>query len=437
MKNKRNFLKPLILISSLSLLFTGCSSKSDNGASSKNSKIEISLAHTWADEGTLAMKEALEKQVKSFEKDHPGVDVKLDAIPNSEYQNNKLKADLAAGNPPDVFYTWGYGYSEPFAKAGVIMDLSDALDKDPEWKNSFIDGTFGAFTYGEGIYGIPNQGLVEGIFYNKKIFEDLNIPAPKNWDQFIDDIKVLKKNNYIPIALGNKDRYPSTFIHNYFYDRVAGNDIYQDILAKKESFVNNDYKEANKYLEEFLKLKPFPEGFSSLSIAEANSLFYQNKAAMYITGSWEASGMYSSQAPKGFGDQVGFVNFPSIEGGKGEQNGIVGGATTSWALSGKLKGEKKEMAIELLKYISNKELSKEMAENAKVMPTVKVDIDEAKTGSLYSQIFELYKSSPLIRPYNDIMDQKLAEVYFSVSQEQFAEVITGNEALQRLQDGNK
>ncbi|WP_268633699.1 extracellular solute-binding protein [Paenibacillus alginolyticus] len=37
------------------------------------------------------------------------------------------------------------------------------------------------FTVDGKIYGLPRAGYVEGVFYNKKMFEDAGVQVPKTW----------------------------------------------------------------------------------------------------------------------------------------------------------------------------------------------------------------------------------------------------------------
>lgn len=48
------------------------------------------------------------------------------------------------------------------------MDLTDSLNEDEEWKNTFLDGaldTYDLSAYGvDGIYALPNELNVDAIF---------------------------------------------------------------------------------------------------------------------------------------------------------------------------------------------------------------------------------------------------------------------------------
>jgi len=424
-----------------SILLSGCGSGTDSegkGGTNKkdDEKVVINLKHTFIGEGEGIKGDVIEDFVKRYMNDHSNVEIKIERINHEVYKNNKLKADLTAGNPPDIFWNWGFGYAKPFVDAGYLMETTE-LFKDSNYGQNFLEGSLDLFKYDGKIYGIPVSGVAEGIFYNEEIFKELNLNVPKTWDEFMNVVKVTKEAGYIPMTLGNKDRWNSTLLQNYFYDRVAGTQVFNDILAGKASFVNDDYRKANEYITQFLKADPFPKGFTTLSASEAAALMYQKKAAMYLSGSWEAAGMYSSQAPEGFGDKVGFFNFPSIPNGKGDSSVLIGGPNTGWSLSAKLEGKKKEVAIDLAKWLSGPEFLKEFVEQGKVIPFVKVDVDQDKAGLLFKKIIAVVGQSKVVAPYNDLMDPKLAEVYYGASQEQFAQFIDGDKALQKLQDGLK
>ena len=61
---------------------------------------------------------------------------------------------------------------ENFVDGDKITNLSEYLDKDSAWKDSFNSGTLEQETYDGDVYGIPTAQCMAVMYYNKRIFAD-------------------------------------------------------------------------------------------------------------------------------------------------------------------------------------------------------------------------------------------------------------------------
>ena len=87
-------------------------------------------------------------------------------IENGAATDANLKLDAIAG-------------LKEWAQNGVLLDLTESLNEDEDWKNTFLEGaldTYDLSAYGaDGIYALPNELNVDAIFYNKALFEKAGI----------------------------------------------------------------------------------------------------------------------------------------------------------------------------------------------------------------------------------------------------------------------
>ena len=128
---------------------------SSEAAAASEEKITLTLRHQDVGAGTEAASEATRIAVERFMDDHPNVTVNIETL-DQDTHRQKLRAEMAGGMPPDLFFNWGYAEGEPYYEAGRLLDITDALNADPEWKDGFVDGIMDAFNYGDGTYGIPS-----------------------------------------------------------------------------------------------------------------------------------------------------------------------------------------------------------------------------------------------------------------------------------------
>ncbi len=413
---------------------------SSEAAAASEEKITLTLRHQDVGAGTEAASEATRIAVERFMDDHPNVTVNIETL-DQDTHRQKLRAEMAGGMPPDLFFNWGYAEGEPYYEAGRLLDITDALNADPEWKDGFVDGIMDAFNYGDGTYGIPRAGFIEGVFYNKEIFQEAGIAPPATYGELKEAVTRIKEAGYIPIALGNKEKWPSTFIHNFFFERQLGYDYFEALLAREEgySWVNDDYIEANRKIQELVEMGAFPDGLNAISRDEGVALFYQGKAAMLIDGSWMCTTLASDQAPEGFSDKVGFVNFPAFEDGKGDQNTAISGFTSGYSINADLTGAKKEAAIELLKYLNDDVSAEFQFYECFQLPNREIaNMDEEKAGTLFVEsVNELNRSTAKLLPHTDVMPSGLMNVYYDVSQGIFDGTLTPEEGMEMMEKASE
>lgn len=139
--------------------------------------------------------ESLNKMIASFEEKYPNIKVKMELIPNDQYET-KIRTSLAGGNPPDIMALDGPTLAS-YAHQGALLPLDDYMNKDGD-KDDIAKPVLESLTYNGKIYAAPNNDASLALFYNKKMFEAKGIPFPsKNpdeawtWEQMLDAAKKL------------------------------------------------------------------------------------------------------------------------------------------------------------------------------------------------------------------------------------------------------
>jgi raffinose/stachyose/melibiose transport system substrate-binding protein len=110
-------------------------------------------------------------------------------------------------------------------------------------------------------------------------------------------------------------------------DRIGGPDVFASIAAgDSEAWLDDSVVEMGKKVQELLEVNAFVDGFESMA-ADSNTdqaLMWTNKAALMLHGGWTFGGMKSSGGDFVSGGHLGFGNFPTIDGGKGDLKDLVG-----------------------------------------------------------------------------------------------------------------
>ncbi len=170
--------------------------------------------NTWAD---LANK---------FVQANPDVSIEITVLENEAFKA-KLATAMQSGSPPDIFQSWGGGVLKQYADAGLVQDLTPALQQNG-WGDSFQPAPLSLYSFDGKSYGVPwNAGMI-GFWYNKELFQKAGIAAPPaTWTELLDAVKKLKAANITPIALGEKDKWPGHFYWVYLATRIGGQDAFQ------------------------------------------------------------------------------------------------------------------------------------------------------------------------------------------------------------------
>jgi len=139
----------------------------------------------------MTLLQNLRSRLGEFEKQN-GIKVKLIPFTGQE----KLYAMMAAGQPPDVFYT-NTVVRDQLAAEGRLLDLRTVAAQDPfvhEIRPVFIErGT----SIDGGWYQFCDWTFTYGIYYNKSLFDKHHIPYPDSawtWQDLVQYSRALTKD---------------------------------------------------------------------------------------------------------------------------------------------------------------------------------------------------------------------------------------------------
>ena len=125
-------------------------------------------------------------QVELFEKMYPNIEIVIDP---TQQDLMKTIVQCTGGVGPDLFSANLGAHLSSYVKAGVALDITDYLE---EWGINFDEdiwgGVYNTCVYEGRVYGIPNNAAVDGLWYNKEIFDEAGLDYPSGdwtWDDFL------------------------------------------------------------------------------------------------------------------------------------------------------------------------------------------------------------------------------------------------------------
>lgn len=116
---------------------------------------------------------------QNFMKQNPNITVKWSPIPDA--YDTKMRANVASGNVPDVFYVTP-AMAQEYIPAGKLLNLSPYMSRDNVSPDSFYSSLMQPFDCADGtVYGIAKDWNSLGLFYNKTMFQQAGLGDPTNW----------------------------------------------------------------------------------------------------------------------------------------------------------------------------------------------------------------------------------------------------------------
>jgi raffinose/stachyose/melibiose transport system substrate-binding protein len=348
-------------LAAAAMLLAACGG--DDGSSEGSDPGKAVTIDWWHIQNTDPMKTIWKQAADSYMASHPNVKIKITVLENEAFKA-KLTTNMQAGNPPDIFQSWGGGTLKEQADAGLIKDITGPSES---WIGTLNEAAVKLYQQDSKQYGVPfNLGMV-GVWYNKALFKKAGIDSPPaTWSEFLDDVKKLKAAGITPIAVGEKDKWPGMFWWANLSLRVAGSDAMTQ-AGEDGSFDSEGFVKAGEELKKLIDMEPFQKSFLAAPWPGANGeagTMAKRDAAMDLMGQWAPNEFAANTTDKkGLGDDLGWFPFPQVEGGAGEEGEQFGGGD-GFAIG---KDAPKE-AVDFVKYLSSREIAMKTGASGATLP---------------------------------------------------------------------
>jgi raffinose/stachyose/melibiose transport system substrate-binding protein len=358
-----------------------------------------------------------------FEAAHPGVKFEITPLENEAFKT-KLTTVVQAGNPPDIFHTWGGGVLFQQADAGMVKEVTADVGA---WKDTLIPTALNAYTKDGNTYASPVDTGMVGFWYNKELFQRAGVTAPPaTWADLLEAVRKLKAAKVTPIALAGKEKWPGHYYWAYLAMRVGGLDALQQAAVDK-NFNTPDFVAAGDRLAELVALQPFQKGYLATGYSAADgqaAIMGNGKGAMELMGQWAPVVQRDNSAgKKGLGDKLGFFAFPAVDGGKGKVTDAFGGGG-GFAVGKDAPPE----AVEFLKFIAQPDNARIEAKTAGVLPAVRAAEDAVTDPNLKLVAATLAKSTG----FQLYLDQAYAPAVGQQLNDSVAELLAGKASPEQL-----
>lgn len=348
----------------------------------------------------------------AFEEANENVTVEFNFQDDDLYQTIGLPNLLSGDDAPDIYFEWAGARLVQRQEEGYAADLGEALDG--ELGSYFEDGAFnGMVIDGETVMVPGNADVTTVMWYNVDIFDEVGVSVPTTWDEFLDVSAQIADAGYTPIGFGNKDLWPGGNWTSHMFERVAGAEVYDQVLSGELPLDSPEVVASLEYVQQLADAGVINESVNAIDDNEGAQLFFRGDAAMHPIGSWLVSWAIEEAPDLNFD----FFNLPAMD-GAGAQDSVIA-VSTGYVVND--KSEVKDTAIDFLTLFSSPEYTSMMVDaGGTPLATGALDRDDIDSRSL--ALMEMMQSaSAVVLPPDVGYDLELADALYSAQ----AEVLGG------------
>jgi raffinose/stachyose/melibiose transport system substrate-binding protein len=265
-----------------------------------------------------------QRAIDRFNRANPDIKVNLNVMANDSYKQ-RLAVAMASGQTPDLFHSWSGGPMYEYANNNQIVDLTSYMNAN-NYKARLLDTAVAQGTYNGKIYGFPMTNVsVCSVFYNKEIFQRLNLQVPTTIRELEILCDTLKRSNITPFSLANKTQWTGSMYFMFLATRRGGTAPFIKGVDGSGSFLDPAFIYAGDKIQEWVNKGYFLPGFNGLDwdSGQARTPLYRGETAMLLMGSWFVS-QAQGESRDDFFPKMGVFKFPRDEQGSGDPNTVIG-----------------------------------------------------------------------------------------------------------------
>ncbi len=320
----------------------GCSGSSEPGMTHSNQieqkKETVVLTTISMFGGTDSSADNYRQINEQFMEDNPYVIIEDNTQTADQDWKEKIAADFAVGNDPDVIQYFTDANASDVLAADKFVTIEEIRKEYPEYASDTKPEALQAAANPDGIMrAVPTTGYWEGIFCNKDLFDQYQLELPYDWNKLLAAIEVFQQNDIIPIAI-SLDNVP-----HYLMEALLLSSLGKDNYCEVPTMVTQQWSYGLSMIKTLRDYGAFPKNTDTIDNEMASELFRNKLAAMQVEGSWYINSIYDQ-------DNTVVVPFPNIPGGVENQGAIVSGISNGFYITKKAWNDpkKREIAVQFV-----------------------------------------------------------------------------------------
>ncbi len=233
----------------------------------------------------------------AFNEKYPNVTIKRTSKSFDDYMAT-VKLAASAPDAPDVYQgNEGYSVDAALVQAGLIIPLDDYAAA-YGWETRFgspatldvLRWSADGKTWTKGpLWGIAQKAEVLGVFYNKKVFQQLGLTVPTTFDEFQATLASAKAGGVDPIVVGGLDGWPLGHIFMMLQALYEPPQQITDwtFAVAGSTFDDQGTQQAAQVMQDWAKKGYLFKGFGGVGQDNAAARFAKGEGLYFLTGPWE------------------------------------------------------------------------------------------------------------------------------------------------------
>ncbi len=364
---------PLAAAVAASLLLAGCTGTAAPTKQQDDSGPQTIKWLIEEPEDATALKALKTHIAEDFTKES-GITVDIKTLPFATMRT-VLQTQLRSGDGPDVI-NWGSGpgFGGALADAGMLLDLSDAYEKNGWDVYDFAKETV---TSDEMVYGVPGELETIGVYYNKDMFDEMGLEEPQNLDDLEAAAAAAKDAGVTGMAAPDKEGWEGGHYLSMALASEAGPEQMLSIINGDESWDSPAVVSAFARWEGYNKAGYLSESPTSVDYDTGIAQFWSGDSLMLPTGSWLV-GELDDNADF----EVGYIPFPGPDDAGTFTAGLGSGPMISASSS------HQDASVEFVDFLASEEHGIWTVENLHTIPPFPVDTSGLDVSPLNAQVLE-------------------------------------------------
>jgi glucose/mannose transport system substrate-binding protein len=175
--------------------------------------------------------------------------------------------------------------AEELVEAGLMRDLTDVATAEGWADVVAAPQQLEACTVDGKIYCVPvNIHSWQWLWLSNKAFEDVGVPVPTNWDEFVAAAPKLREAGKIPLAVGGQP-WQNSGVFNVLLVAIGGKDVFMKVYGDKDAeFAAGP--EVAKVFQAVDQARQMAKGSNVQDWNQATNLVITDQAGGQIMGDW-------------------------------------------------------------------------------------------------------------------------------------------------------
>lgn len=339
----------------------------------------------------------LERSFESWNDEHPDRPFEVGWLENDVYKD-EIRTAIDAGTAPTLVYGWAGSDLAGYVADGDVLDLTGrvdpALDKalPSVAKNGTVDGR---------TYAVPaNQTQPVLLYHNADVLTQAGIEPPETFDDLLDAVPVLRKAGVRPVALAGGSRWPELMYLQYLTDRIGGPKVFQRVVAGEPgAWSDPAVLEALRKIRALVDAGAFGDDFTEVTADSSGDvgMLVSGSTAFLLQGAWIYPDLVTSMPELVAAGGIGFGAFPTVDGGVGDPDNVVGNPANFWSVSAAASPADQQAAIDFLNAETYSDRAVDTFLTVRTVPPVR-GIDERLTDGDSAEylraVYEMVDSAP-------------------------------------------